>query len=127
MPAAAVNCLRQLTSKRFQIPEANVAQSSHLRKRPGQLKHAFLPFRSALVVLAAGPLMFYHRVADYQPNVFGKRQKFILERSTIKQQCPSLLTMASDELVHDTATHADKILLCALTELGQLDSLNGKS
>jgi hypothetical protein len=79
-----------------------------------QNARALLHLFAARVVLASRMLMLDHGIADDQPDMGGDRQQAIFERPAIQKQRMILSTCAGNELVHDAAARADKLILRAL-------------
>ena len=109
---------------RFEFGFSNVAQRVNPGQGANQMADSSLALRSPTVVLAGSQFMFDHRIANHQPHLVRQGQKIMGKRTTIEQQRFSALTEARNKLIHYSATHADKLVFCALAKPCQLGPLN---
>src|SRR5690349_20810270 len=105
MPAAAINHRRQPVTILLKLLGRNVSERTNRGQVLAKNLDAFLAGCSPLVVLTAGMLVLYHRVANHHADTRGEWQEFEFQTAAIQHECVVPAAVAGDELVHDAATH----------------------
>src|SRR5271165_262427 len=91
--------------------DGDVAQSAHSGVPGYEIANRLFALFAASIVGAVGQFVFDSRIANHKPNVLGNGNELELQRTAIQKNCAPRLPHTGDELVHDTDSRPNEIVL----------------